>query len=166
MPLRAVAFACVLASWVLMPSTCAHARDVTGWVERVQLGLNAQVVRAKVDTGADYSSLHAQNIRLFTRDGQDWVAFDLISAHGANTTHELPVARMARIKRHTTTSQERAVVAIGICLGTRYKVTEVNLTDRSRFDYPMLIGRSFLGNDFLVDPAGVFLLEPQCKELE
>lgn len=55
------------------------------------------------------------------------------------------------------------MVALGICLGGYRRIAEVNLVNRARFEYPMLIGRSFLANDFLVDPGATLLLEPRCE---
>ena len=54
---------------------------------------------------------------------------------------------------------------LSICLGAILKTAEVNLIDRAGFDYPMLIGRSFLGEDFLVNPGERFLLEPSCGKV-
>lgn len=141
----------------------AEAREVVGWAERVQLGLDGEVLRAKVDTGADHSSLDARNIKIFRRDGRDWVRFERIGSAARVHAYEVPLVRKAQIRRHGDASQERPVVTLVICLGGQRKTAEVNLVDRSRFEYPMLIGRSFLGDDFLVDPAARFLREPRCE---
>jgi hypothetical protein len=140
-----------------------EAREIVGWVERVQLGLDGAVVSAKVDTGADHSSLDARNIQIFRRDGREWVRFERIRPDGRSGTYERPLVRWARIRRHGDANQDRPVVALAICLGAQRKTAEINLIDRSRFEYPMLIGRSFLGDDFLVDPAARFLREPRCE---
>ena len=55
------------------------------------------------------------------------------------------------------------MVRLGICIGRVLKYTEVNLVDRSGFDYPLLIGRSFLTDDFLIDPGKTKTLEPNCE---
>ena len=58
----------------------------------------------------------------------------------------------------------RPVVAIKICLGSTVKEVEVNLVDRSGFGYPILIGRSFLAGDFLVDASREGIAPLNCGE--
>jgi hypothetical protein len=57
----------------------------------------------------------------------------------------------------------RPVIRLGICLGNVYKEVEVNLQDRSKFNYQMLIGRSYLKNSFLVDASATFTVETNCQ---
>jgi len=73
------------------------------------------------------------------------------------------VTRMARIKRHFGKEQVRYVVKLGICLGSVYREAEVTLVDRTGFNYPLLVGRNFLKDDFLIDPSATFLNKPDCK---
>ena len=54
-------------------------------------------------------------------------------------------------------------LGLGICLGNVYKEVEVNLEDRSKFNYQLLIGRSYLKNSFLVDASATFTLKPNCQ---
>ena len=75
---------------------------------------------------------------------------------------ERPVVRTVRIKRHAGRSLERPVVLLSICVGSVHKEVEVNLVDRSRFQYPLLLGRSFLEGDLLVDSARRYTLAPAC----
>ena len=122
------------------------------------------IVAAKLDTGADTSSLHAENIRWEKRADGDWVAFDVIGVTGEKARFEHKVVRVARIKRNSEPAQSRPTILMGVCLGNVYKLTEVNLTDRSRFNYEMLVGRSFLAGRFAVDSARMNTVEPACKE--
>jgi hypothetical protein len=147
----------------LPPAAAAEPRTV-GWVERVKLGTDGLVVAAKLDTGADTSSLHAENIRWEKRADGDWVAFDVTGATGEKTRLEHKVVRIARIKRDSAPAQKRPTIVMGVCLGNVHGLTEVNLTDRSRFNYEMLIGRSFLAGRFAVDSARMNTVEPACKE--
>ena len=55
---------------------------------------------------------------------------------------------------------------LGVCLGSVQRTVEVNVVDRSGFDYPVLIGRSFLAGIFVVDPGERFLLTPDCPAPE
>ena len=60
-------------------------------------------------------------------------------------------------------SQTRPVVVLGVCMGDMYKDIEVNLVDRKGFLYPVLIGRSFLKENIVVDATLTFTREPVCK---
>lgn len=154
----------VLWSSGLPPAAAAEPRTV-GWIERVKLGADGLIVAAKLDTGADTSSLHAENIRWEKRADGDWVAFDVTGAAGEKTRFEHKVVRIARIRqRDSAPAQKRPTIVMGVCLGNVYQLTEVNLTDRSRFNYEMLIGRSFLAGRFAVDSARMNTVEPACGE--
>jgi hypothetical protein len=141
----------------------AEEKQIVGWVEKVRIFPGNLVLDAKVDTGADNSSVHAFDIAEFERDGQRWVRFRL-STEGKKEYCERQLIRTAKIKRHGAPRLERHVVVLGICLGTFYKEAEVNLVDRSRFKYPLLIGRSFMENHLIVDPGRTYLTEPDCRE--
>ncbi len=159
--------------WIALLSTLAVGiaaslqageKQIVGWVERVRLSPGNVVVDAKLDTGALHCSLDAENITHFTRDGAEWVRFDLQDRPGHKVTLERPVVREANIKRHFNHSQKRPAIRLGVCLGNYYQETEVNLVDRSGFQYPMLIGRSFLKKALVIDPGIKHTMEPHCKE--
>ena len=138
---------------------------VVGWVERVALGEEGLILTAKLDTGADTSSLHAPEVRWFTRDGHRWVAFDVTGEDGRKVRFERKVIRIAEIKRRGAGEPfRRPTVLMGVCVGKVYRVTEVNLADRTRFKQPFLIGRKFLANQFAVDSARTHTVEPGCAE--
>ena len=88
-----------------------------GWIENVRLGSEGTTVAAKLDTGALSSSLHATDIRWFSRDDGDWVAFDVIGKDGVKAHFERRVERVARIKCPTGESQRRPTILLGVCLG-------------------------------------------------
>jgi hypothetical protein len=136
---------------------------VAGWVERVSIFPGNLNIKAKLDTGARHSSLNAKHIEEFERDGTTWVRFELKNWKGRMERFEAAVVRMATIKQHDADSVNRPVIHLGICLGTVYKKVEVNLEDRSKFNYQLLIGRSYLKNSFLVDASATFTLKPNCQ---
>ena len=138
---------------------------VAGWVENVTLFPGNLKIKAKLDTGARNSSLNANQIEEFEREGARWVRFELKNWKGRTVLFETRVIRMATIKQHETQSLTRPVIRIGICLGNVYKEVEVNLEDRSKFNYQLLIGRSYLRNSFLVDSSATFMVEPHCQGL-
>jgi len=73
---------------------------------------------------------------------------------------EKPVSRVVQIKRHGKTSQDRYVVKMRLILGERSQVVEVSLTDRSQFIYPILIGRNFLRDYYIVDVGAKLTSKP------
>ena len=136
---------------------------VAGWVEYTSLFPGNLKIKAKLDTGARHSSLNAKHIEAFERDGATWVRFELKNWKGRMESFEAAVIRMATIKQHDAESARRPVIRLGICLGNVYKEVEVNLEDRSKFNYQLLIGRSYLKNSFLVDASATFTLKPNCQ---
>ncbi len=118
---------------------------ILGGVETFGLPATGMTLDARIDTGAELSSLDARNIREFKQDQQKWVSFELVDRkNGSSKKLTLPVDRHVKIKRHGAESQCRPVICLLVTLGDRKQETYFSLTDRSKFDYPLLIGRSFL----------------------
>ena len=143
----------------------AGAKETSGWVEKVRVFPGDILVKAKIDTGAKTSSLHCTCMSTFERDGEEWVSFMVENYDGEKQLLERKLVRTAVIKRHHGESQERLVVKLGICLGSTYRETEVNLIDRSGLNYQMLIGRRFLRDLFVVDPSETFHTKPDCGDI-
>ncbi len=117
---------------------------------------------AKLDTGAKTASLSARDIKRFKRDGETWVRFYLATDNADDTPIEKPLARISKIKRrHGDFNPDegkaytaRPVIELQVCMGKAIRTIEVNLTDRSAFQYPLLIGSEALKKfDALVDPS-------------
>jgi hypothetical protein len=157
------ALAGILGFLVWSTPLAAADKITVGWIENVRLHPSGLVVQAKLDSGAEYSSLDARNLAYFKRGGAEWVKFQVISRDGSITL-ERPVLRQATIKRHFGRSQKRPVIKLGVCLGKVYKETEVNLVDRSGFLYRMLIGRKFMENAVIIDPGVQYTVQPGCGE--
>ena len=68
-----------------------------------------------------------------------------------------------KIKNLDGKPQTRLAIYLGICLGSSYEEAEVNLVDRSDFNYQMLIGRSFLKGNAIIDPSLKYTTKPNCK---
>lgn len=164
MSARTWAVAFLSLAWFAKSPACAAAVATIGWIEHVALGPEGVVVPAKLDTGADNSSLHATDIRWSTRDNADWVVFNVSAQDGRKVQFERKVARIASIRRAAGGPQKRPVVVMGVCLGTVYRLVEVNLSDRSGFNYEFLVGRSFLAGHFAVDAARQNTVEPDCAK--
>jgi hypothetical protein len=141
----------------------AGEKRIVGWIETVSIYPGDMKIKAKLDTGARNSSLNAKNLEQFERDGETWVRFDLHNFKNRLETFETRVVRTARIKQLGQEADSRPVIKLGICIGSTYKEVEVNLEDRSGFNYQMLIGRSFLKGSFIVDPGRTFTVKPDCQ---
>ncbi len=131
---------------------------IVGWRERVdipKLGLTA--VRAKVDTGARTSSLHAEDVQELSVKGKPYVRFRV--ADGQDATR---VVR-ARLKEHrwVTSSngarEHRPVITTTLVLGSTEWRAELTLTSRGSMGFPMLLGREALRGRFLIDPDRSFV---------
>lgn len=142
----------------------AMEKQLVGWVERVRLHPGNVLLEAKLDTGAESSSLDATHITRFSRAGAEWVRFDVNDRHGKTVTLEHPLVRQATIKRHFAKSQFRPVIRLRVSLANVSQETEVNLVDRSGFAHPMLIGRKFMEGRLIIDPAVQHTLEPEGAE--
>lgn len=135
-------------------------KTIYGHDEKVILPqLNDLVVKTKLDTGAATASLNALDLKIFTKKKEKWVRFQLESG---KRYYEFPIKRMSRIKKRSgeidnageATFAERPVIELDVCLGEQKKKLEVNLTDRSRFTFPFLIGRIGLVKlKAIVDPS-------------
>lgn len=135
---------------------------VVGWIEPVRIVDASIDVPAKLDTGAEHSSLHAPDLVLEERDGVTWVRFLLRDDRDRQAVIDRQVVRFARIKRHGGEPLYRPVIRLTLCLDGQHREVDVNLVDRSGFDYPLLVGRSFLRTQFLVDAGQRQLTVPRC----
>ena len=143
-----------------------------GRYEYIQLPEIGETLKAKMDTGAFTASLSAKDIELFTRDGDEWVRFRLATKESDGKVYEHKVSRISKIKNRADEDEEgdapelsrRPVVDLELCLGDVKRTVEVNLTDRSSFNYPLLIGAKAL-REFgaAVNPARRYTADkPDC----
>jgi len=164
----------LLAAVISMPTLADEQPDLYGRYELIKLPALGQTLKAKMDTGAMTASLSAKDIEPFKRDGEDWVRFRLAVEGAEDTLYEHPLVRIAEIKKRAeeagdSASQEvaysqRPVIEMPICLGDEERTIEVNLTDRSTFSYPLLIGASAMRDlGAAVNPAERYTRDrPQC----
>ncbi|AYC31196.1 ATP-dependent zinc protease [Pseudomonas cavernae] len=143
-----------------------------GRYEYIKLPELQQTFKAKMDTGALTASLSAKDIERFSRDGEDWVRFKLATKDADDTVYEHKVARISKIKSRVDEEAEeeapeavkRPVIDLEMCLNGVTRTIEVNLADRSHFNYPLLIGaRALREFDAAVNPARRFTAgKPKC----
>jgi hypothetical protein len=138
--------------------------EILGWVENARLTDPAIALKAKLDTGAETSSLDAEVIKKFRQDGRRWVRFRVSDR---DTGEEFIIVRervrTIGVVQHDGSRQTRPVVEMELCIAGRLMRTEVSLIDRREFIYPLLLGRSALESFALIDPGSTFLSEPVCR---
>ncbi len=129
------------------------------WMADIELALPA-----RVDTGAQTSSLDARNIHLFERDGDKWVRFDVVHPqNGSLISIERELERMARVlQSNNDEGERRAVVKLPVAIGPLRQTAEFTLSDRAHLDYQILIGRNILKDMMLVDVSRSNLLSERA----
>lgn len=156
----------LLATALALPShghAVEGAKSIFGHVERVIISEQGFSLKARLDTGAETTSLDAHNIRRFRRGDTRYVRFDVIDPQsGEFVPLERPLVRNVRIRQHDGTWMRRPVVKMWLCIGPLVHEVEVNLTPRSEFLYPLLIGRSAMRGTIVVDPELTFTQRPEC----
>lgn len=132
-----------------------------GWREWVALPeLGVEAIQAKVDTGADSSSLHAFNQQRFTKDGEEWIRFEVHPRRGSNgkaVSCEAPVAMERKVRNPGGRSELRPVIKTSVVLNGVPIRSLINLTERDEMSFRMLIGRRTLRGKFLVNPGRSYL---------
>lgn len=128
-------------------------KEIIGGLEWLYMDPPGLHYRARVDSGAETSSLSAAEVVEFERDGDDWVRFTFQHDSADEPVEfELPIERTVLIRQASSDElQRRFVVEIDIRLGEQLQTTEFTLTDRSSMTYPILLGRAFLMDLYVVD---------------
>ena len=130
---------------------------ILGQEEDVIVEPFSMLMRARIDTGADTSSIDARNVEEFERDGKKWVRFTLIDRR-TNTPHILEKKVLRRVNIIQSSQADsydaRLVVKLKIKIGDFSDYTEFTLTNRDHMDFAVLIGRSFLQDIAIVDVSG------------
>ncbi|KRF00989.1 hypothetical protein ASG88_09235 [Nocardioides sp. Soil777] len=132
-----------------------HPTIVAGWREWVTLpDAGVEWIKAKLDTGARSSSIHAFGVEEFSRDGQAWVRFSIRPwqrSEEDTVEHECPVHDRRLVRSSSGHSEERYVVLMAVRLVDRTVTAEVTLSSRDEMGFRMLVGREALRQGFLVD---------------
>ena len=139
----------------------SHSNTLTGWREWVSLpDVGVDWIKAKIDTGARTSSLHAFDIVEFDREGEDWVRFRVNPWQDTAADAvivECPIHDRREVRSSSGHAQQRLVVLLAIRLVEQLLIAEVTLSNRDEMGFRMLIGREALRRGFIVDPARSFL---------
>ncbi len=133
----------------------ANDKQILGWREWLGFpDLGIPQVKAKVDTGARTSCLHAFLVETFERKGKAWVHFDIHPIQG-NTDHvlhcEAPLLERRIIRDSGGHEEMRYVIETTVRIGENRQLIEVTLTDRDNMKFRALLGRSAICERYLVD---------------
>ncbi|CDZ76071.1 hypothetical protein BN59_00335 [Legionella massiliensis] len=154
----------------------ANTKIVYGYVEKATLVDKGMVLSAKLDTGAKSASLSAININEIVQNGKTYLHFTVL---GKKEQMEFTAEYLGKVKikaragenqspQNKIASIRRPVVLMTVQIGDKIRKIPVNLTNRKRFNYPLLLGRdAIIAFDGLIDPSHAFLIKSQqVKENE
>lgn len=135
------------------------------WCAFPNLGIPA--IKARVDSGAKTSSIHAFNIRTFRRAGILWVSFEVHPVQNNRRTVvrcERPVVDKRRVKSSSGLAETRYVISATLKFGNAQWDVELTLANRDSMGYRMLLGREAMKGRMLVDPAASMMGGQVSKE--
>ena len=130
---------------------------LVGWREWVSLPqAEVEWIKAKVDTGARSSSIHAFDLETHEIDGHEWVRFSLHPWQRSDddvAELDLPVLDRRDVRSSNGQTEQRYAVAMDVTLAGRTITTVMTLSNRDEMGFRMLIGREALERGFLVDAS-------------
>ena len=134
---------------------------VAGWREWVSLpDADVPWIKAKLDTGARSSAIHAFDLERFDRDGEGWVRFSIHPwQRSHDDVHEVTSRLLDTREVRSSNGQveERYAVLMDVTLVGRTITTVMTLSNRDEMGFRMLIGREALAQGFLVDSARAYV---------
>lgn len=132
-----------------------------GWREIVDLpDLGIERFRAKIDTGARTSALHATRQKLLHIDGKEWVEFHVpVPGTSGTTRYRAPLVDQRAIKNTSGNPEDRFIIRTTLRLGKRRWPIEVSLADRENMGFDLILGRTAIRRRrLLVNPGKSYLL--------
>ena len=135
------------------------------WCTFPELGI--PTIKARVDSGAKTSALHAVNISPFQKDDENWVKFDInpIQNNTRTVIHcQAPLVDKRIVKSSSGFREQRYVIKSGIQIGETFWEVELTLTNRDSMGFRMLLGREAMSGRLLVDPERKYLMGQPTKE--
>ena len=127
------------------------------WCVLQELGIPA--IKAKADSGARTSALHAHNIRITKRAGESWVHFDVYPLQNSKDTIVHCKAKLVSeraVKSSSGHKEMRPVIETNVRIGSVTERIEITLTNRDAMGYRMLLGREAMRGRMVIDPEQSF----------
>lgn len=139
----------------------ATGKLILGQVEWAWIDLFGDSVKARLDTGAKSSTLHASEVQIFERDGEGWVRFTVSSAWEGDDqvqdrTFEAPLVRRVKVKANAIDADaivRRPVVRLTTKVGNIVEDIDFVLQTKANGAFPIVLGRSFIRDIAVVDVA-------------
>ena len=121
-----------------------------GWREWIYLPSYKNFpIKAKIDTGARSSALHANSIIEYKKDGLNWIKFKL-NQNNQSLNIKTKLLRHVKITNSFGNEEIRPVINLKIKLGIKVWNTDITLAKRTKMTYPMLIGRNTLKRNYII----------------
>ena len=135
-------------------------KRVLGWREWVSLpDLGIVSIKAKLDTGAKTSALHAWDLSLYKVNRRQWIRFRVHPMQRdkeTSTICEAPLSDRRWVTNSSGSSERRYIISTELQIGDSRWPIELSLTNREAMGFPMIIGREAMRNRILVDPRASF----------
>lgn len=141
----------------------SHTKNIPriGWREWVILPeLGIHQIKAKIDTGARTSALHAFSLKPFQESGKQKIRFDIHPIQNNTSVITTCVADIIDTRWVTDSGghrEERFVICTPITIGDKTWPIEITLTERDTMLFRMLLGRSAIRKRFLINPGRSFI---------
>ncbi|MCX7085137.1 MAG: ATP-dependent zinc protease [Methylococcales bacterium] len=139
----------------------SNTTPLLGWREWIGLpGLNIEKIKAKVDTGARSSAIHAFELDPYKKNGENWIMFAI---HPEQNNTDIIIECHAPIKDRRIVSdsgghkQQRYVIETPLVIGQSIITAEVTLTNRDSMLFRMLLGRTAIKDHYLIAANKSFL---------
>ncbi len=145
--------------WGGVPSLMAQEKITIGLVEEIILLSWNVRIPARIDTGAAVSSLDVRELTVRGKTAE----FKLPPKYGSSLIR-LPIVGWQKV-RSAESRERRPIVEIDLCVGPKKLRARVNLNDRSQVQYPFLLGRNILKENFVVDCMKEYCNPPSCLDL-
>ncbi len=145
-------------------------KKIIGWREWVGLpDLGIDKIKAKIDTGARTSTMDAEDYELIEEDGIILARFRVTFGNRKKLKEKVCTARAVENRKVTNSGghvEERIVIVSNIKIGQVIKEIEITLTQRTNMKFRMLLGRTAISEDFVVDVACSYLTGRKQKSTD